>query len=190
MVSQDNLSDEQLVVMVRESSKELFGEIIRRYQLKLTHYLRKFIHDNDELEDVLQDVFIKSFRNLYNFNASKRFSPWIYRIAHNEAVNHIKKYKNKSISLDEKEWELIDDSVSIPENFDASLVKSKVEKCLAQIKDKYREPLILYYFEQNTYEEISDILRMPRNTVGTLIGRGKNLLKEYLQLELYGKPKQ
>ena len=61
-----------------------------------------------------------------------------------------------------------------------------MEECLSKIKEKYREPIILYYFEQKSYEEISDILRLPRNTVGTLIMRGKKMLKEYLLQEMYG----
>lgn len=72
------LTDEQLVEVVRSKNQELYGEVIKRYQTKLVHYLKKFIHSDDELKDVLQDVFIKAFRNLYSFDTSKRFSPWIY----------------------------------------------------------------------------------------------------------------
>lgn len=183
----DNLTDEQLVAAVRENNKELYGEIIRRYQTKLTHYLRKFIRNADELEDVLQDVFIKTYRNLHGFNINRRFSPWIYRIAHNEALNHIKKYKKETISLDEWEWEIMDEKIDIKDNVDFKLVKAELEQELSTMKDKYREPLILYFFEQRSYEEISDILRIPRNTVGTLIMRGKNILKQLLTREFYEK---
>lgn len=186
---QVELTDEQIVVQVRESNKELYGEIIRRYQTKLSHYLRKFIHDHDELEDVLQDVFIKTYRNLYDFNAEKRFSPWIYRIAHNEAVNHLKKYRKESISLDDVEWEIIDEKINEKEKIDSKILKAKVENALSKIKDKYREPIVLHYFEQRSYDEISEILRVPRNTVGILIMRGKKILKELLAKEKYGQPK-
>ncbi|KKU25721.1 MAG: RNA polymerase sigma-70 factor, ECF subfamily [Candidatus Magasanikbacteria bacterium GW2011_GWA2_46_17] len=174
------LTDEQIVEAVRLRDKELYSEIIRRYQAKLTHYLRKFIGNQDELEDVLQVVFIKTYRNLYGFDTAKRFSSWIYRIAHNEAVNQIKKYSRKAISLDENEWELIDDKMDVNEKTDASLFKAKVERGLTMISKKYRDPIVLYFFEQKTYEEISDILRLPRNTVGTLIMRGKGMLRGIL----------
>ncbi|MDD2758369.1 MAG: RNA polymerase sigma factor [Patescibacteria group bacterium] len=183
----ENLSDEQLVIVVREVEKEYFSEIIRRYQTKLSHYLRKFIKSGDELEDVLQDVFIKAYRNLYDFDADKKFSPWVYRIAHNEALNHIKKYRKESVSLDDQEWELIDEKTDIKEKIDSKILKSKIELGLSRMNDKYREPIILYFFEQKTYEEISDILRLPRNTVGTLIARGKKILKQLLSDEAYGK---
>jgi len=182
-----NLTDEELVVIVRDKDQELYSEIIKRYQTKLSHYLRKFVRDNDELEDVLQDVFIKAFRNLYGFNSGRKFSPWIYRIAHNEALNHLKKHYKLDISLEEKEWEVIDEKMDIKEKIDSRLLKSKIEHCLSLMKDKYREPLILYFFEQKSYEEISDILRIPRSTVGILIMRGKKILKEFLEHELYGR---
>jgi len=72
MTSQ-NLTDEQLVEIIREKNQELYSEIIKRYQIKLSHYLKKFIYDSDELEDVLQVVFIKSYKNLYGFNIHKNF---------------------------------------------------------------------------------------------------------------------
>ena len=181
MASSADISDEQLVIAVRERDKELYSEIIQRYQTKLSHYLRKFIRDHDELEDVLQEVFIKAYRNLYGFDVHRKFSSWIYRIAHNEALNHIKKYTKESISLDEQEWEVIDESMDIHAKVEEDELKKDIAKALAFLKDTYRQPLILYFFEQRTYEEISDILHIPRNTVGTLILRGKKMLKKILE---------
>jgi len=174
------LSDEQLVEIIRKKDKELFSEIIKRYQTKLSHYLRKFIYDPDELEDVLQLVFIKSYKNLYGFNVNKKFSSWIYRITHNEAINYLKKNSRGQISLDEVEYKIIDEKINLDGDIYQILLKKKIEKYLKNIKLKYREPLILFYFEQKSYQEISDILRIPKNTVGTLISRGKQMLKEHL----------
>ena len=178
-----DLSDEQLVEIIRENDQELYSEIIKRYNQKLSHYLRKFIYDQDELEDVLQVVFIKVYKNLYGFNINKKFSSWIYRIAHNEAVNHLKKYSKERISLDEIEYKIIDEKIDISGQVDKKLLKESVEKLLKNIKTKYREPLILFYFEQKSYEEISDILRIPTSTVGTLISRGKKMIKQQIKEE-------
>lgn len=180
-VKLEEMADEQLVEIVRSKDQELYGEIIRRYQTKLVHYLKKFIHSEDELKDVMQDVFIKAFRNLYSFDISRRFSPWIYRIAHNEAINHSKKHWKESILLDENDWLFFEDKQDFIDNFDVTLTKSLIEKELTLIKDKYREPLILYFFEQKSYEEISEMLKIPKSTVGTLILRGKKILKENLE---------
>jgi len=178
-------SDEQVVIQVRDQNKELYTEIIRRYQGKLSHYLRKFIHDNDELEDVLQAVFIKTYENLFGFDIKRRFSSWIYRIAHNEAINHIKKHSRISVSVDEVESILMDEKVNLQQGIDQELLREEVEIALSEMKDKYREVLILYFFEQKSYEEMSEILRVPVNTVGTLIARGKKNLK--VIIEKYGR---
>jgi len=175
-----DLTDEQLVELVRTKDQELYSEVIRRYQTKLTHYLRKFINNSAELEDVLQDVFIKAFRNLNAFNTKQKFSSWIFRIAHNEAINNIKKYKNEKLILDENEWEVIDEKIDLAESLDKKFSREKIVEAIMLLKEKYRVPIILFFFEEKTYEEISDILRMPVNTVGTLISRGKKNLQEIL----------
>lgn len=175
------LTDEQLVVVVRTEDKEAYGEIIRRYQVKLAHYLRKFINHSAELEDVLQDVFIKAYRNLNSFNTNQKFSSWIFRVTHNEAINNIKKRKNEKLILDEHEWEVADEKINLSREVDRVISKEQIISALGKIKEKYREPIILFFFEEKSYEEISDILKIPTSTVGTLISRGKNSLKEFLK---------
>ena len=188
-MSIENLSDEELIVKIREKDPELYAEIIQRYQSKLSHYLRKFIKDFDEIEDVLQDVFIKAYKNLYGFNPDRRFSSWIYRIAHNEAINHIKKYYNRGrISFDELEYEIIGEKMDLAERIDLKIDREKIGLAFNDLKLKYKEVILLYYFEDRSYEEISDILRMPVSTVGTYISRGKKQLKEIL-LKKYGREK-
>jgi len=185
MTDLENLTDEKLVELIRTQNQELYSTIIRRYQQKISHYLRKFVHNHDELEDVLQDVFIKAFRNLNDFDKSKRFSPWIYRIAHNEALNFLKKNHKQQLSLDQEDIQILDTTADIKQSVDSILNRTAVENALSQIKIKFQEPLILYFFEQKSYEEISEILHIPTSTVGTLISRGKIQLKELLKQ--YGK---
>ncbi|HOC53533.1 MAG TPA: RNA polymerase sigma factor [Candidatus Pacearchaeota archaeon] len=176
-----DLSDEQIIGKVLEDNKDIYIEIIKRYEKKLSHYLHKFISDQDEIEDVLQVVFIKTYKNLYGFDQNKKFSSWIYRIAHNEAVNYLKKKKASKICLDDVEYKLVDEKVDLNNGIDNNFLKKDIEKILGGLKIKYREPLILFFFEGKSYEEISDILRVPKNTVGTLILRGKKLIKEELE---------
>lgn len=182
----DNLTDEQLIVHVRGEDKEMYAEIVKRYQGKLYRYLRKFLHSHDELEDVLQEVFIKAYKNLYDFDVQKKFSSWLYRIAHNEALNHIKKYSKEVMSLDSVEWEVVDEKMDLIDKLDIKISREDIETAFVSLKKKYLEPIVLYFFEERTYEEISDILRIPRNTVGIRIMRGKIILKEYLK-EKYGR---
>ena len=176
----ENLSDEQLVCVVREGGQEKYREIIRRYQPKLAHYLRKFIKNPDELEDILQEVFIKAFKNLNSFALEKKFSSWIYRITHNEAINSLKKKSNNHIDIDELEYKLFDEEFDIDQEIDRGILHKQISLALSELKSDYREALILYYFEELSYTEISDILKIPTSTVGTLIKRGKEMLKTIL----------
>lgn len=175
------LTDEQLVVVVREDDKEAYGEIVQRYQTKLAHYLGKFINHSAELEDVLQEVFIKAFRNLYSFDTKQKFSSWIFRIAHNEAINNIKKRKNEKLILDEHEWEVVDEKIDLSREVDRKISREQIAVALGKLKEKYREPIILFFFEEKSYEEISDILKIPTSTVGTLISRGKKELQVFFK---------
>ena len=130
-------------------------------------------------EDIVQNSFIKAYRNLYSFNTKKRFSSWIYRIVHNEAINQIKKQK-KIISLDDNKFllETLFTNEDIQLDFEKKEISENIQKCLNKLPIKYSEPLILFFLEEKSYTEISDILRIPVNTVGTRIKRGKIYLKK------------
>ncbi|MDD4531253.1 MAG: RNA polymerase sigma factor [Candidatus Pacebacteria bacterium] len=175
-------SDEQIVSLILKGEKESYREIIRRYEDKLSRYLHKFISDTDDVEDILQVVFIKAYKNLYGFDISKKFSSWIYRIAHNEAVNHLKRRRNKGrVALDDVEYKLIDEKSDIGTEADRKFLKKDMEGVIGKLDLKYREPIVLFYLEEMSYEEISDVLRIPKNTVGTLILRGKKMIKDNLE---------
>jgi len=86
-----NETDEAIAILVQNGESEAFGMLVERYEEKLMRYARKFLRDPDDAKDIVQEVFIKAYENIQSFDASRRFSPWIYRIAHNEFVNGIKK---------------------------------------------------------------------------------------------------
>jgi len=179
MVDIKKLSDEELVIFVIEKDKEAYGELVIRYQEKLIRYADYLLQDMHVAEDVVQDSFIKAYVNLKGFNVKKKFSSWIYRIVHNEAINKINKDKKK-ISLDANEWikDIFDSGDNIEADFERTETVRMVRSCLKKLPYKYRSSLTLYYLEDKTYEEISDILRMPTSTVGTRIKRGKEKLAE------------
>ncbi len=180
----NELTDEKLVKKIREENIDFYGLIIERYQQKLSHYLRKFTNDPDEREDILQIVFIKVYRNLHSFNIKKKFSSWIYRVAHNQGIDFLKKHAHQEISLESVEYKVIDENIDLSRDFDKSILEEKIRTAFNEIKLKYREPLVLFFFEEKSYEEISDILRIPQNTVGTLISRGKKEIKNILEQKL------
>lgn len=181
-MDQINLTDEQIVRITREENKEFYTHLVHRYENKLSGYINRYIKNEDILEDVLQTTFIKAFENLNGFDIKKSFSSWIYRIAHNEALNKLKR-ENRSISgLDPEIFEILTEGNSNPEKeYAANELKKRVGECFLDLPIKYRDVLTLYYLEDKKYDEISDILRLPSGTVATRINRGKKLLKEKCQ---------
>ncbi|OGJ37300.1 MAG: hypothetical protein A2383_01345 [Candidatus Pacebacteria bacterium RIFOXYB1_FULL_39_46] len=174
------LSDEKVVEIVRTDNKEIYAEIIKRYQTKLMRYALYLINDEHQAADVVQDSFIKAYVNLQSFDLKKKFSSWIYRIVHNEAMNLINKTKNNQ-AMSIKEFEAIDDGVDLEDSLIKKELILRAQNCLNQISLIYREPLSLYYLEEKSYEEISDILKIPIGTVGTRINRAKVIIKKICQ---------
>jgi len=175
----DNLSDAQIVALVLEGADELYALIVTRYENKLLRYAMFLLKDYDIASDVTQEAFIKAYINLRSFKLNKQFSSWIYRILHNEAINSIRRGK-KTCAL-EAVNEVDDDffvRFTSDEILDRRILKADVRKCLGQINLKYQEVLVLNFFDNLKYGEISDILHIPSSTVGVRIKRGKALLQK------------
>jgi len=181
----DNRSDSDIVVATL-ADREQFGVLIERYEAKLRRYIARLgVREIDDQADVLQETFIKAYRNLNSFDQSLAFSSWIYRIAHNEAMTWFRRRRVRPegnlVAESDEVLELIASSVDSPEvQFDQGLNATAVTTALANLDPKYREVLILRYFEHKEYEEISDILQIPIGSVGTLIHRGKKQLSSVL----------
>jgi len=178
MLDIKELSDNEIVEKVRTSDQELYSVIIDRYQKKLIRYAYNLIKNEDKAIDIVQESFVKAYINLNDFNIEKKFSSWIYRIVHNQAINLAKKYQKETLLLEN--WDFKSDD-NIESDFEEKEVIEKVEKCLKEIPLLYSEPLSLYYIDEKSYEEISDILRIPMGTVATRINRAKKLMKNICQ---------
>lgn len=173
-----SLGDEALAELVRSQDQELYREIMIRYQDKLMRYASYLVQDENQAADVVQEAFIKAFVNLHGFQTKKKFSSWIYRIVHNEAINYLKKHR-REISLENNQWleQKIKSDDNIEEDFSNGETREMLNQCLKKLPVKYREPLVLFYLENNSYEEISDVLQLPLGTVGTRISRGKKMMR-------------
>ena len=172
------LSDSDVVKIVRTRDKELYAEIIKRYQKKLMRYASYIMGDMQMAADVVQEAFIKAYINLNGFDAKKKFSSWMYRIVHNEAMNMLSKHKKQVPMNDDVEYE---SGVDLEDEFIKSELISRTHHCLEQMPIIYKEPLSLFYLEEKSYEEISDILRIPMGTVGTRVNRAKAIMKKLCQ---------
>ena len=177
------------IEIVEMTLKDLnsYKYIIDRYESKLIQYIQRVIFvSKEDAEDILQEVFIKAYRNLNGYDSKYSFSSWIYRIAHNEAISFLRKKKkviegNGDIEI----FERISSGEDIEDDFISELKRKEVRGLLSKLDPKYREVLILRYFEDMEYNEISDILHTSIGNVSSLINRGKSRFK--MLIERYGK---
>lgn len=182
-------TDETIALSVQNGNTDAFGELVERYEEKLMRYARKFLRDPDDAKDIVQDIFMKAYENIQSFDATRRFSPWIYRIAHNEFVNELKKRsKGPVFGID---FDFMFPQLIAYETADSGAlerdVRAMLERFLDELDPKYREPLILYYFEGLSYKDMADILHIPTSTVGIRLARGKGMLQKIAaQKKFYG----
>jgi RNA polymerase sigma-70 factor, ECF subfamily len=178
MENDKDLTDEEVVSRVRLSDPDFYAVIVRRYENKLLRYAINLVQNEDEAAHIVQDAFIKAYINLNGFNIKKKFSSWIYRIVHNEAMNAIKKYK-KEVAIPNNFY--FKDGQDMEKDFEQKEMSVHIKDCLNLMSLIYSEPLSLYYLDEKSYEEISDILKIPMGTVAIRMNRAKKIMKKICQ---------
>jgi RNA polymerase sigma-70 factor (ECF subfamily) len=179
-------SDSELIELSK-SDPENFGLLMERYQGQLFHYIRRLTQlGNDDIQDLLQEIFIKIYQKLNEYDEELKFSSWAYRIAHNHIVDHFRKVsaRPQTNSLEEYEWEkIVSASIHVEKEIMNKDCAEKVKICIERLPLKYKEVLILRFVQELEYEEIMDILKKSKGTVATLIARGKEMLRKKMQEE-------
>ena len=176
------LSDEKLVETVRKTSKELYVEVVRRYQQPLYRYALMLVHDPEVAQDIVQEALIKAYTNLRSFNTKKKFSSWIYRITHNQAMDYFRSQR-KLVSF-ELLPELVSSLVSkadVEVTLDETLLREKIDEVIDQLPVQYRSVVALYYLEGKKYAEIGEVMKVPEGTVATWLRRSKVVLAKALK---------
>ena len=181
--SQD-FSDEEIVSFALTNTA-FFAVLVRRYENKLFRYVRRMgVSSKEDIEDILQNSFIKIYKNLYSFDKSLSFSSWAYRIAHNESVNFFRTKSRRPSTVDIEEMDdflaSLKSDDDILKNVNNSLNGELLLKSLNSFDEKYRTVLILRDLEDREYAEISDILKIPVSSVGVLLHRAKEKLRKDL----------
>jgi len=181
-----NKTDEQIVVLALKN-QDYYLCLMKRYEAKLLNYILKISNINrEDGEDILQEVFVKAYQNLNDFDLNFKFSNWIYSIAHNTTISAFRKKKVRplTISWEDKDLNNILESTLDVENTSLQkLTYKQILKIINQLPLKYKDVLILKFVEGKNYREISDILRKPMGTIATLINRAKKSLKQGLKKE-------
>ncbi len=180
MAEQAEISDENIAERVQQGDRESFGLLVDRYEAKMLRYGRKFLQR--DIEDLVQDIFIKAYTNIKSFRTDMKFSPWLYRIAHNEFVNALKKQSRLPLAF--FDFDTMFPHIYAPETADQEAqdreIRGLLDTTLDKLDSKYREPLVLYYLEEMNYQEIAEVLHIPVSTVGVRLNRAKALLKNHV----------
>jgi len=180
-----NLTDKEVVEKIIQDPENL-TILIKKYEAPLGRYIRRITNiPKEEIDDLLQDIFISVYQNINSYDPELQFSSWIYRIAHNKTINHWKKNKKiyDNLSIDENPfvYESNFHTKDFLEDFEIRDRKNELSRALRNINEKYREILILKFIEGKDYKEISDILEKPMGTIATMINRGKKALKKEIE---------
>lgn len=186
--------DEEIVKLVLKNP-DFYSEIILRYQDKLQRYISRISNiSNEDVDDLIQDIFLSVYENINSFDLGLSFSSWIYRIAHNRTVNFWKKHDKDFVHIDIDENLFLVESVfsenSVQLDMESLENRRLIENIFSKMDLKYREVLILKFLEQKDYKEISDILQKPMGSVATLLNRAKkSFRKEFEKIESLNKEK-
>jgi len=187
-----DLRDEELIELIINGKTELFSELINRYQNKVYSTAYSYTRDYEEAKDLTQEIFIKIYNNLTGFQNKSQFSTYLYRVAVNRCIDWTRKKRPKTISIllcqdDEKAdiYDFVADYESNPEEIllrreNSDLIRQEVNK----LPEIYSTVMIMYYFQDFSPQEISDILKVPRKTIDTRLFRARNLIKKKLTRKL------
>lgn len=187
----DNLSyrartDYELVKKaVDEGDQAAYAELMGRYKDSIYFLFYKMVNNKDDAEDLMIESFGKAFRNLHNYQPTYAFSTWLFRIATNNGIDHIRKKKLETFSIDKKIAGSDGDDMQIDlksnnPNPEQELIteqkKLLVKQLVDKLKPKYRRLIELRYYDELSYEEIAEKLEMPLGTVKAQLFRAKDLL--------------
>lgn len=184
-MGQSKLTDEELARR-SVSDTSFFGELIDRYTGVLHSYvMRRSNASKEDAEDIVQNSFIKMYRNLNDFDYTLKFSSWAYRITHNELIDWYRKQKSRpQLAVSDDDIDIfmhIAGDINIEYDALQKERREEIEKAIRTLDAKYQEIIFLKFFEEKSYEEIADILRLPQGTVAIRISRAKKLLKDKLK---------
>ncbi len=166
------LSDNELVNLTLDKNKEYFSQLVVRYYPKLSRYLNRLLNGNThDVDECLSETFMNAFVNLATYTQGLSFSAWIYRIAHNQAIDHMKK-KVRSATVPLEEYHAVYNPTKHYEE------KDYVEHILSYLSIEDRNLLTLFYLEELSLNEISDMLKMKPNTIAVKIKRIRERLRK------------
>jgi RNA polymerase sigma-70 factor (ECF subfamily) len=181
--------DEQLIRMALANDQRAYRELLRRHRKAIFQIIVRIIRNKDETEDLVQETFMRAFNSLATYRSEYRFSTWLYRIAANCAIDYLRKKKIEALSLDKPietkdgvvGLEIADTRYTPEEHLWAKQRRISIGEAIESLPDKYREVILYRHRDDQSYEEIAQILGLPVGTVKARIFRARELLKKKLK---------
>jgi len=168
----DSHTDEELAALVKKGDDEAFSALMGRSVDHIFNFVRQYIPAKEDAEDVVQDSFFKAWKHIRRFKRGRKWKPWLFTVARNTALDHIKKKKAVSFSsLDQAEDSLsfadtLEDAEPLPSDSFADAESAALLKApLAELPADYQSVITLHYRDELTFEEIAEVLDKPMNTV-------------------------
>ncbi|MEM8556867.1 MAG: sigma-70 family RNA polymerase sigma factor [Bacteroidota bacterium] len=183
------MNDEDLMSHFQQGTVEAFDLLVGRYREPLSHYVYRFVGDTRECEDLLQETFLRVYRNRHSYRRIAKFSTWLYTIAGNLARSEYRKRKRRqvyslsAVNRDDEEYEIEipdEQQFSPADTAESALQDSYVQQALMEIPEEFREVVVLRDVQQLAYEEIATITGLPMGTVKSRINRGRTKLQSLL----------
>ncbi len=172
------LADEDLVAKASDHGERAFAELLRRHQGKVRGLLLRLTSDRSLADDLAQEVFLRAYRGLHGFEGRARFSTWLYRIAYNVYLNH--RTRTRELAALPAGFEAGAVAPETTHSASRSDLRRDLDTAIAALPERYRAVVMLYYLEDVSYPEISEILDLPLGTVKTHLHRAKRMLREQM----------
>lgn len=179
-------TDEELILHFQEGDLYAFEQIVQRYKEPLVNFIYHFLGDRTDAEDVVQETFLRVYRNKHLYRNIAKFSTWIYTIASNLAKTELRRRRRRRIlsisqmGFDDKDYDLPGD-IATPEGIvDGDMKESIIRDAIEKLPAKFKEVVVLRDVQEFSYEEISDILDIPIGTVKSRVNRGRQRLQKKL----------
>ncbi len=184
------IDDKKLIEQILKGEKEAFEMIIRKYQKSIINYLTRMTSDYHQAIDLSQEVFVKAYFSLNNYDFRYKFSSWLFKIASNLCIDKWRKRKIKTISLDQSLKEdrnfyiqVSNGKPSPIEKYERKQLIQKIERVINKLPLNLKELFILRYINELSYKEIAQIKNIPIGTVKNKIFRAKEKIKLLIEKE-------
>lgn len=178
VVELDALPELALVLRASRGDRVAFAELVRRHQGKVRALLLRLCGDRSLADDLAQEVFLRAYRGLVGFEGRSSFGTWVYRISYNVYLNHRTRTRSYAALPEDYDARAAapDDALSAPR----ADLRRDLQAAIAELPERYRAVIVLYYLQEVSYPEIAEILELPLGTVKTHLHRAKRMLRQHM----------